>query len=455
MLSDPWRLILDIILDSYSIIISLFIAISLIVKNKDKAKLNLWFMSTLYINSAMALTDICTLLFEGTARSWYETAFPVSMFIYYLCSYLILVTFILFLINFLGNNIIGHVYSIVPPTCTIVYFAFLALTPLTGALYEIDVNNVYVRGDYYFVAIILEAALLIQTVVLIFFKKEKVGKEKVIPVAIMMLIPLVAQIIQLLFYGLSVINTGFTLSCIVVFANFSSSVIKQNLSENTIVSNKGKKNKVQDNTLNSLTNMMTVSEKENSFHVARVCEYVELIAIQARKKDYYTDELTDSFITKLKTAALVYDVGKLVVTEGVLKKTEPLTEEEKEEIRNHVPLGEKILRSVLEEYDDKEFVRIAEEVVTCHHEKWNGTGYPKGMTKREIPLSARIISIADVFDALVAPRVYKASIGYEEAFVIMEENAGIAFDPLLVEAFLSDKKQVQSINEKIKFKEKK
>lgn len=455
MLSNPWRLILDIILDGYSIIVCLIIAISLLIRNRGNGKLNFWFMSSLYINSIMAVVDILTLLLEGSDIAYLGRLFKVSMFVYYLCSFLILVSFTLFLINFLGNKLIGHIYSIIPPTCTMVYLAFLALTPITGALYMIDDNYIYTRGSYYFVAIILEGALLIQTFILLFVKKDVIEKGKIVPFLVMMFIPLVAQIIQVVFYGLSVINTGFTLSFIIIFANFNSSVTTDSKNIIEVRNKKSRRINVQDNTINSLTNMMTVSEKENGYHIARVCQYVEMIAQIAKKKNIYSEELTDSFITKLTNATLVYDVGKLVVTNGVLKKTEPLTEDEKEEIRNHVPLGEKILKSVLEEYDDKEFVRIAEEVAMCHHEKWNGTGYPRGLSETEIPLSARIISIADVFDALVAPRVYKASISYEEAYVIMEENAGVAFDPLLIEAFLSNKKRIQEINEKIKVKEKK
>lgn len=453
-MTDPWRLILDIILDGYSIIVCLIIAISLLIRNRGKSKLNIWFMASLYINAYMAFVDILTLLLEGTDNVMLGNIFKLSMFMYYLCSFLILVSFVLFQINFLGNKLIGHIYSIIPPTCTFVYFAFLILTPMTGALYVIDDNFIYTRGNYYYVAIILEGALIIQTFVLIFLKRSVIEKNKILPMFVMMFIPLVAQIIQTIFYGLSLINTGFTLSFITVFANFNSSVTTRVSNRTEIRYRKNKKNSVHDNTINSLTNMMTVSEKENGYHIARVCQYVEMIAQVARKKGFYSEELTDSFITKLSNATLVYDVGKLVVTKGVLQKAEPLTEEEKEEIRNHVPLGEKILKSVLEEYDDKEFVRIAEEVAMCHHEKWNGTGYPRGLTETEIPLSARIISIADVFDALVAPRVYKASISYEEAYVIMEENAGVAFDPLLIEAFLSNKKRIQEINEKIKVKEK-
>lgn len=448
---NTFRIILDIILDGYSAIVCAIIAASLIFGNKNKAKLNPWFMITLYSNIAMSLSDILTVVCEGTARPWFRTVFPIAMFLYFLLSFILLIAIILFLINFVGNNIIGHVYSIVPPTVLFVFLAFLVLTPATGAYYTIDENNYYNRGDYYYIQIILEVILILQTFILLFVKRQNVAKGKLVPVIVMLFIPIIAQIIQLYNYGISIINTGFTLTCIIIFANFNSSITSKPVNNGSKIK-RNKKNKLQDHTISSLTNMMAISEKENSYHIARVCQYVELIAEQAKQKKYYEDELTDSFISKLRSAALVYDVGKLVVTDGVLKKTEPLTEEEKEEIRNHVPLGEKILKSVFEEYDDKEFVKIAEEVVMCHHEKWNGKGYPNGLSEREIPLSARIISIADVFDALVAPRVYKSSISYEEAYVIMNENSGVAFDPLLIEAFLSDKKKIQLINEKNKVK---
>ena len=164
----------------------------------------------------------------------------------------------------------------------------------------------------------------------------------------------------------------------------------------------------------------------------------------------YTDILTDDYISLITKAAPMHDIGKIVVPDNILKKPGKLTPEEFEQIKRHTVEGGRIVEEVIGDHDDKEYLQIAKEIATCHHERWDGKGYPEGLKEDEIPLSARIMAIADVFDALVSPRCYKEPFPIETAMDIIKKEAGSHFDPLLAELFLSMQDDAMAIMEKYK-----
>ena len=141
----------------------------------------------------------------------------------------------------------------------------------------------------------------------------------------------------------------------------------------------------------------------------------------------------------------MHDIGKITVSDRVLKKPAKLTAEEFEEIKKHTTAGGEIIYEVLGISDDREYVLTAHDVALYHHERWNGSGYPKGLSGEQIPLCARIMAIADVFDALVSKRCYKEPMSLDEAFDFIEQNAGSQFDPVLVNVFLNCRQQITQI----------
>jgi response regulator RpfG family c-di-GMP phosphodiesterase len=178
-------------------------------------------------------------------------------------------------------------------------------------------------------------------------------------------------------------------------------------------------------------------DTETGGHVSRTAAFVETLARDARNDGVYSDALSDAFIDMIRMLAPMHDVGKIVVSDKILRKPGKLTEEEYEQMKQHTPAGGEIIREVLNGVADDEYISAAADIAACHHEKWNGKGYPKGLKGEEIPLSARIMAIADVFDALVSKRCYKEPIPADEAFRIIEEESGEHFDPKLVEVFLN------------------
>lgn len=202
---------------------------------------------------------------------------------------------------------------------------------------------------------------------------------------------------------------------------------------------------IQNNTILSMANLIESRDGGTGAHVKRTAEYSVLIAKRAKEKGLFTEEITDDFINLINKAAPMHDIGKIVVSDAVLKKPGKLTTEEFEEMKLHTTEGNRIVQEVLSNSEDPDYIYMTSRIAMYHHEKWNGTGYPSGLKENEIPLCARILAIADVFDALVSPRCYKTPMDPEKAFSIIKEDAGKHFDPVLAEVFLEFKNEALEI----------
>lgn len=184
-------------------------------------------------------------------------------------------------------------------------------------------------------------------------------------------------------------------------------------------------------------------------HVIHTQTYVEMIANKLKELGYYTDELTDSAINNMKTASFLHDIGKIHIPEGILNKNGKFTQEEFELMRCHPEEGAKLI-DFLPLIDEGRFNKIAEEMTLCHHEKWDGTGYPYHLSGTDIPLSARIMAAADVLDALLSRRLYKSPIPIEEAMDVFKKSSGTHFEPCIVEAVLAIQSQIDEADHNFK-----
>lgn len=172
-------------------------------------------------------------------------------------------------------------------------------------------------------------------------------------------------------------------------------------------------------------------------HIKRTSVYAELLARELQQMGKYTDILTDEFIECLATVAPLHDIGKVAVPDNILCKPGKLTDEEFEIMKSHSVKGGKIIREVFIHSYDEYYREMAYDVARYHHEKWNGKGYPEGLSGNDIPLAARIMSVADVFDAVSEKRCYRDAMPMEKCFEIISEGSGRDFDPILAEAFLN------------------
>ncbi len=173
---------------------------------------------------------------------------------------------------------------------------------------------------------------------------------------------------------------------------------------------------------------MMVESRDNSTggHIRRTSDCVRFIADEIKKD--IDNSLTDSFLDKVIKAAPMHDLGKIAVDDAILRKPGRFEPEEFEKMKAHAAEGARIVHEILKDTDDEEFHMIAENVAHYHHERWDGSGYPEGLKGEEIPVEARIMAIADVYDALVSKRVYKDSMSFEQADAIITESFGKHFD---------------------------
>ena len=196
--------------------------------------------------------------------------------------------------------------------------------------------------------------------------------------------------------------------------------------------------KMQEVIIMEFAEVVEARDKSTGNHIKKTAAYVEALAEQLKKEGKFADVLTDEFVHKLKRAAPLHDIGKIAVSDLILNKPGKLTDEEFAIMKSHTTEGWKILTKMVEDAGntiDANYLNESIDMAHYHHEKWDGSGYPTGIKGEEIPLSARIMAVADVFDALVAERVYKKPFTYEKAMAIITEGAGKHFDPDIVETF--------------------
>lgn len=185
-------------------------------------------------------------------------------------------------------------------------------------------------------------------------------------------------------------------------------------------------------------------------HIKRTTLYVRLLAEELRRRNYYKEVLTKDYMRDLCMAAPMHDIGKIAVPDVILQKPGKLTDEEFMIIKQHTVSGGKIIQETFGHLEDEQYAKMAYEVAYFHHEKWNGNGYPEGLKREEIPLCARIMAIADVFDAVSEKRCYKEAFPIDKCFEIISEGSGRDFDPVLVEVFLDIREQVIQVYEEFR-----
>ncbi len=204
---------------------------------------------------------------------------------------------------------------------------------------------------------------------------------------------------------------------------------------------------VQDVTILALATLTELRNNETGEHIWRTQEYVRILAQELRHSTRYRGQLTDRDIYLMYKTAPLHDIGKVGIPDEILSKPAALTSEEIEIIKTHTLIGFNALSHAESIYPNTEssFLKYAREICCSHHEKWDGSGYPHGLKYEEIPLSARVMAIADVYDALVSKRVYKAPMGHDEAVGFISKEKGYAFDPYLVDIFMGNHMEFKAI----------
>ena len=206
--------------------------------------------------------------------------------------------------------------------------------------------------------------------------------------------------------------------------------------------------RMQDGLIITMADMVESRDSDTGAHVQKTAAYVKIIVEGLKRKGYYLDKVDDKFISDVVRSAPLHDVGKINISDQVLNKPGKLTPEEFEIMKTHTTAGKKILENAISSVQGENYLKEARNMAAYHHERWDGKGYPEGLHGEVIPLSARIMAVADVFDALTSPRVYKPAFSMEKSIEMIKEGAGTQFDPKCVEVFFESLNDIKIILKK-------
>ena len=311
-------------------------------------------------------------------------------------------------------------------------------------------NEGYHRGVAFLVYEITYFASLIYIIVALILVGRKFHHRDSSTI-IMILVVLVAGIIPMTLASLHIAYVAVGMSACLCYVYYNDLVQQDTRDE--LVKNQEKVSAMQSQIIARLANLIESRDTETGGHVARTSAYCKLLAEEARREGVYDDVIDEDYIARLYALAPIHDVGKILVSDKILRKPGKLTAEEFEEMKKHAASGGDVARRILTGIADEAYMQMAYDIATYHHERIDGKGYPRGLKGEEIPLSARIMAIADVFDALVSKRCYKEAISVDEAFKIIETDSGTHFDAKLVEVFLKHKDEYAAINTSLGDKE--
>lgn len=206
---------------------------------------------------------------------------------------------------------------------------------------------------------------------------------------------------------------------------------------------------IQDATIMAMASLAETRDKETGNHIRRTQSYVRSLAVALRSNEQYREMLTDDYIEILYKSAPLHDIGKVGIPDSVLCKPGKLTDDEFDVMRSHTRMGRDAIISAEDLLPETTtFLQTAKEIAYGHHEKWDGSGYPQRLVGEAIPLSARLMALADVYDALISKRVYKDAMTHDQACDIIYKGDGAHFDPSVIAAFRRANTEFEQIAEK-------
>jgi hypothetical protein len=207
--------------------------------------------------------------------------------------------------------------------------------------------------------------------------------------------------------------------------------------------------RTRDAVIFGLAKLAESRDPDTGHHLERIATYALRLATAMQRHPCFAEEITSRFLKLLGVSSALHDIGKVGVEDAILLKPGRLTEEERQKIQRHTLLGGECIKQIESRLGSSNFLEMAREIALYHHERWDGTGYPKRLAGEQIPLAARIIAVADVYDALSVVRVYKKAFSHHKCVRMIFDGAGTQFDPRIVEVFLSIEAEFQQCAEEM------
>ena len=227
---------------------------------------------------------------------------------------------------------------------------------------------------------------------------------------------------------------------------------KRKKAEQDLLESHSKLHNARMTTILGLAKLAEYRDEGTGTHLERIREYAKIIAEAMAKKYKYQNVITPEYIDDIYQSSILHDIGKVGIPDAILLKPDKLTDEEFAVIKRHTILGGDAIKAIEYQIEGKSFLQMGKEIAYNHHEKWDGSGYPDGLKSDNIPLSARIVALADVYDALTTERFYKRALSHEKSRDIIIGLRNTHFDPEIVDVFLQLEDEFNRIREEL-FKE--
>lgn len=303
----------------------------------------------------------------------------------------------------------------------------------------------YVGGQIGFHYILLAFATLMFTL----YKDSKGKKYYIYKATVMILIFIILQFCSYYYVPkyevpdlisitmtISIIAYTFIASSYFTLKSYTNIIESIEEFETELVNKNERIQNIQKQVILSLANIVESRDATTGAHISRTSEYVTALVLAMSKHPKYCNTIDENFINYMKLAAPMHDIGKIKIPDSILLKPGKLTDEEFEIIKTHTTYGGELINSTLEQIEDPRYTQMAFNITMHHHEKWNGKGYPIGLTGEAIPIEARIMALVDVYDALTSERCYKKAFSPSEAYQIIKNDLGTHFDPEIGQIFL-------------------
>lgn len=297
-----------------------------------------------------------------------------------------------------------------------------------------EISN-YSMGISAYTCFIMVAVYLAASIAVVFSNLENLGRHKLLTISTYIAVIACIAGLQMTFPQALITCIAPTVAIVGAYLNMENPVFE----------------KLQAHSQEMVMGFATLVENRDDNtggHIKRTTEYVRILSEELKSRGLYEKTLTRDYMKNLVMAAPMHDVGKIAIPDSILQKPGKLTDQEYEIMKTHAERGGKIIKETFGNTGDDEYEKMAYEVARHHHEKWNGKGYPDRLSKEQIPLCARIMAVADVFDAVSAKRCYRDALPIEECFKIIEKGRGEDFDPIIADIFLNSKEKILVIYQK-------